>query len=620
MKKHVLLSLFSGLAILLPPGVQAQLNSNLVFIPGKLAVYRGGDGLVSFAAKDRQFPAYIDEYDPAITNQGSPILTVPLPTNSPTASMWFNLHAGSEGQGITRSADRQYLALTGYTSPINEALGTPSSATNGDGTPSFYRGFGTLDAFTNLNVEYSDLYDWYGLPPGVTQDNPRGIATDGTNSFWGAGTVAGTQSGGDVELSGTLFRNSSVNEGVPVAIQSIVQSSDFVKIINNVLYMVCQTGTGGALNNGIYTFSDIPGNPMPLPWLPGTEQVTADTNLYLNFGSYGNILTFDMDPSNTTVYAADNDFGIVKFVNNGGVWTTAYVFGPTNIGTTAQTAAGNQGCFGITVDFSYTTTNYPVIYATTMEAGDSSGDVTSNRLISIVDTGNPGTNMVAQTLARANGPNEGFRGLDFTPDLRPLITTQPVNVSTTTNTLASFSVSASSVYPLSYQWQFNGTNVSNNSNYPIITGATTNILNFHDAQLTNQGNYTVIVTNLYGAVTSSVAILTVTATAVPPSLTNAVEHLTNYIGDTVTISATPKGTDPFTYQWYFNNNPLSDDGVKYSGSTNSTLTITNVQYEVDSGNYSIAITNDAGQISNLVTVLTVEYQAPFIGSGGEPES
>jgi hypothetical protein len=86
------------------------------------------------------------------------------------------------------------------------------------------------------------------------------------------------------------------------------------------------------------------------------------------------------------------------------------------------------------VDFGGTN---PVIYATTMESGDSAGDVCSNRLICIVDAGDPGTNLVARTLAVANGPLEGFRGLDFTPDLRPLITSEPVDVSTTTNVTAS---------------------------------------------------------------------------------------------------------------------------------------------------------------------------------------
>jgi len=59
-----------------------------------------------------------------------------------------------------------------------------------------------------------------------------------------------------------------------------------------------------------------------------------------------------MDPARTVAYGADQKFGIVKFVNSGGTWSQApYFFNTFNLGTTNQ-ASGNQGCFGICVDFS----------------------------------------------------------------------------------------------------------------------------------------------------------------------------------------------------------------------------------------------------------------------------
>jgi len=69
------------------------------------------------------------------------------------------------------------------------------------------------------------------------------------------------------------------------------------------------------------------------------------------------------------------------------------------------------------VDFSQAN---PVIYATTTDEGDGA-NLCSNRLISICGhRRGPGTNLVAVTLAVANGINEDFRGVDFTPDLAPL--------------------------------------------------------------------------------------------------------------------------------------------------------------------------------------------------------
>ena len=59
---------------------------------------------------------------------------------------------------------------------------------------SFDHEYGT---FPGANGIYSDPFGWFGLPSGVTQNNPTGIAsTDGTN-FWGTGNVTGI-----VRLSG----------------------------------------------------------------------------------------------------------------------------------------------------------------------------------------------------------------------------------------------------------------------------------------------------------------------------------------------------------------------------------------------------------------------------------
>lgn len=597
MKKLLFLS---AVTCLLAVSVQAQ-NTNLTFSPGKLAVLRGGDGIITIAI-GRQHPVFIDEYDPAISNQAAPLMSMELPTNGVNA-LWINAHAGSEGQGFTRSADRRLLVLPGYHGDLNSLAGTPSGL-------DYPRGFGTIDAYTNFNLVYASA-EWFGLQPGVTQDNPRGMATDGTNNFWGTGTVAGTQSGGFQE-SGTLFWNNVVSPD-PELVQSIVQSAYFLRIVNGVLYMVAQNEAGGATANGIYDFVDFAGNGgalVPLPWAPGNVQHIITTNLFLDFGpTYSKILTFDMDRAGTTVYAADNSLGIVKFVNNGGSWTSPYVFSPTNLGTAHQ-PKGGTGCFGVAVDYSGPN---PVIYATTMEEGDGK-NTCSNRLISIVDTGDPGTNLVATTLAVANGVNEVFRGVAFTPDLLPEITLQPVAIDTTTNVPASFVVQADSAFPLSYQWQKNGVNLSDDAN---LSGSNTNVLSFQHAQLTNDGAYAVIVSNQYGAVTSLVAGMNVTAIAVPPVLTNGVAYLTNYIGNNVEFSINPGGTPPFRYQWYFGSTRLTDDSVKHFGSATSALYVTNLQLS-DAGSYYVAITNAGGDVSNLVAVLTVQYVLPSIPDSGQP--
>ena len=332
-----------------------------------------------------------------------------------------------------------------------------------------------------------------------------------------------------------------------------------------------------------------------------------------------------MDPAQTVVYGADQKFGIVKFTNNAGTWVQSpYYFNATNLGTLKQ-ASGNQGCFGICVDFSYTTTNYPVIYATTMENGadtvypgglgvnTAQGHQNNNRLIKIVDKGvAPGTALVAQTLAIAATTNEFFGGIDFTPDLRPLITLQPANYSTTNGGSASFSVTAQSIYALNYQWLQNGTNLD------TATSATLNFSN----QDTNSDGYTFncVVTNNYGSVTSAVATLNVTLTPVAPHITSGTNQVTSYVGNTMTFaSVTATGTQPFTYQWYKSGVALTDDGVKYSGSTTPSLTISNL-VTADATNYNMVVMNPSTSFaSNIVDILTVNYKKATINAG-QPQS
>lgn len=84
----------------------------------------------------------------------------------------------------------------------------------------------------------------------------------------------------------------------------------------------------------------------------------------------------------------------------------------------------------------------------------------------------------------------------------PTITAQPQAQAVTIGQNATFTVGASGTLPLSYRWFFN-TNT--------LLGSTVASLTVTNAQTNNAGGYSVIVTNNYGAATSSVASLTVSA-------------------------------------------------------------------------------------------------------------
>ncbi|HEX3799417.1 MAG TPA: immunoglobulin domain-containing protein [Verrucomicrobiae bacterium] len=592
--------------VLLAFGAQAQTTAPSL-PPGKLAIFKAGDntGIYNISVAKSQ-PCFVQVFDTDATNQTAPLLSVPLPTNGANG-IFINAHAGSEGGGISRSENREFLALEGYTGNLPAPTAAKPSA-----DPTVTRGFGTLDAFGNEQVLYSDIANWFGLPLGVTQNNPTGIATsDGTN-FWGTGNVAGTSS----EATGTLFFNGSFPDygGMPVELQNFIQAAAQARIIGGTLYIVVP----GA---GVYNFLDPFNNDtvVPLPFdpnVPNPVEHIVLTNLFINWGStFKNIANFDMNPQGTIAYGADQTFGIVKFVNTNGVWTQApYYFSSTNIGTVKQKAA-NQGCFGICVDFS--TTN-PVIYATTMENGttpaaNSQGNANQNRLIRIVDMGvNPLTNLVADTLATATTTNENFRGIDFTPDLRPLITSAPSGYSTTNGGTASFAVADDSVFAVGYQWLQNGMNLLGQTNATLT-------LNNLDTSF-NDFTYQCVVTNQYGSVTSAPpAVLVVTEFPVAPVIGNTPTSVAGFIGSSTTFGTiAPTGTQPFSFQWYFGTTPLVDDGVKYSGSTTGSLSISNLS-TMDIGNYYLVATNVAGVASNLVDMLTVQFHKASI-TAGQPAS
>ena len=97
------------------------------------------------------------------------------------------------------------------------------------------------------------------------------------------------------------------------------------------------------------------------------------------------------------------------------------------------------------------------------------------------------------------------------PLAAPVIISQPMNQTVTVGGTATFSVTASGVVPLSYQWNFDGTN---------IVGATDTTLMLTNVQSSQAGNYAVLVTNALGSTLSSNAVLTVNPPppcAPPPS-------------------------------------------------------------------------------------------------------
>ncbi len=168
----------------------------------------------------------------------------------------------------------------------------------------------------------------------------------------------------------------------------------------------------------------------------------------------------------------------------------------------------------------------------------------------------------------------------------PAITTQPAAQSGPLGGFATFAVVATGTNPLTYQWKKDGAD---------IVGATAATLTLANLAATDAGSYTVRVGNVAGTVTSSAAVLTVTAASGPVIITQPAP-LTLAVGGSGALSVVVNGTAPFTYQW-------TKGGVAIAGATAATLALNNA-VRADTGTYAVTITNALGAVtSNQVAVM-----------------
>jgi hypothetical protein len=153
-----------------------------------------------------------------------------------------------------------------------------------------------------------------------------------------------------------------------------------------------------------------------------------------------------------------------------------------------------------------------------------------------------------------------------------------------------FSVAASSGWPLSYQWQLNSNNIS---------GAIYSSYTITNAQPADAGAYSVVVSSFAGSLVAPEATLTVN---VPLAITAQPQSLTVAPGGTAVFSVTASGNPPLTYQWLFN-------GSNIAGATASVYSNTNVQL-ADAGQYGVVVSNPSGSVSSLNATLDVVASTP----------
>jgi len=120
--------------------------------------------------------------------------------------------------------------------------------------------------------------------------------------------------------------------------------------------------------------------------------------------------------------------------------------------------------------------------------------------------------------------------VSLTVNVPAFISTQPQSQSVSVASNVTFNVSAGGTLPLNFQWLSNGV---------TIAGATSSNYTFNVVDTNLAGGYSVIITNDYGSVTSSVATLTVLV--IPPDIASQPTSQTVLGGSNATLSVVASG-------------------------------------------------------------------------------
>lgn len=124
---------------------------------------------------------------------------------------------------------------------------------------------------------------------------------------------------------------------------------------------------------------------------------------------------------------------------------------------------------------------------------------------------NPGSNTLSVEMVSSDGTFDGCQVVvsgtavpgNTSP---PIITNQTQAAFALVGGTASFAVGVSGGAPFNFQWQFDGTNLSDGSN---TTGSSTATLTLENLNTNQAGSYQVVVSNGFGSVTSTPAVLNV---------------------------------------------------------------------------------------------------------------
>jgi uncharacterized repeat protein (TIGR03803 family) len=437
---------------------------------------------------------------------------------------------------------------------------------------------GTIYAVGTNGLGFTPLYSFGRAPDG---EEPQGGLILSGSTLYGTTYVGGAATNG-----GTVFKINTDGTGYSILHSFTnldgVQPQGALVLGGTILYGI--THYGGTNGNGTIFAVDTSGNSFavlhsftnaPDPYYPASGLVLDAGILYgtsISGGANTNGAIYAIN-TNGSGFRVLHSFSATTGNTDGKVsQTTLSVSGSYLYG--AATSGGANG--GGTLFLINTNGNGFTVLTSFMNTNASGWDPLSGPI-------RVGNSLWGTTY---NGNASVFGTLYQLP--LPAITSQPQNLTVTNTSPATFTVSVADDSPVTYQWYLNTNN--------LLSGQTTNILTL--ASATNSGAYTVVVSDNFGSVTSSPAVLTVITPGSKPVITQNPQNDTVLSGNTASFTNAASGPGTLFYQWYYNTNTL------LSGQTGAILVLPSVS-PTQQGYYTVVVTNLYGNATSTPAFLTV---------------